>query len=263
MTANESYRKLLCSVLEQSPGPSPRGLPTREILGLVTEVDMNYPIVTIPSRELDYQFMAAEAAWVLSGDRALSHPSLKKNLLKYSDDGRTMRGAYGPPFLQQVEYVFRTLRETDTRQAVMTLWERSPRESKDIPCTIALQWLIRDGKVNCNVFMRSSDAWLGWPYDVFTFTMMTLFVRSHLGLYSLGTLQPLGTLRIFAGSQHLYEERGQKAYVVAWNDSRGDGNNLAINTHSFNSPDDLICALIAARNAQGDHLQHLLVNLCH
>lgn len=255
MTTNYKYLHLLKRLWDSTHEVSPRGEKTHEIIGLVTEIDMDSPIITVPQRELDYQFMAEEARWILSGERRLSH-ILRKNLLKYSDDGVTMRGAYGPPFLQQVEHVVDLLRGApNTRQAVMTLWERSPRSSRDIPCTVGLQWLFRNEKLHCNVFMRSSDIYLGFPYDIFTFSMMTLYL-----IKSIKIPIPLGTLRLFAGSAHLYARHRVMAKFLYENGTCGE--NLAIDTHGIINPDDLLSRLNAVSHASDDHLQHLKDLVC-
>ena len=124
MIANDAYLLLLRDLTSPNAlETAPRHQGTLEIMGRISEVDMFSPIVTIKERELDYQFMAAEAHWILRGNRRLDHhPAINRNLNKYSDDGVTMRGAYGPPFLQQVEYVVETLTQDPmSRQAVMTL----------------------------------------------------------------------------------------------------------------------------------------------
>jgi len=261
MNANDAYLKLLRELTtNRSPHDvaSPRNQGTLEILARISTVDMDSPVVTIPARELDYQFMAAEAYWILSGDRRLSHQSLVKNLLKYSDDGNTMNGAYGPPFLQQVKYVVYKLHEdVMSRQAVMTLWERSPRVSKDIPCTISLQFILRRGYIHTNVFMRSSDAWLGWPYDIFTFTMMTHYVRGSLNIGL-----DMGTLSLFAGSQHLYVRNMAQATKLAATEDHGD--NLVISTHHILHPGDLMDCLSVIRNDKSDcAIAQMRKLLCH
>jgi thymidylate synthase len=236
----------------------PRNQETRELIGYQTTIHMDSPIVTLPERKLDYQFMAAEAHWILRGSRHLDHPSLEKNLGKYSNDGFTMRGAYGPPFIQQVEYVVDTFNaDKDSRQAVMTLWERSPRASKDIPCTVSIQFLIRGDSIHTNVFMRSSDAWLGWPYDIFTFTMMTHMIRVKLR-WSL----EMGWLRLFAGSQHLYVKKLEDAIKLIQSEVNGD--NLTINTHGIICPGNIMSALDTVRNApNGQHLSELRRVICY
>jgi thymidylate synthase len=183
----------------------PRDRQTKELIGHQTHWDMAKPVVACQRRKVGYRFMTAEAAWVLSGSNLLA-PVLRYAgyLSNFSDDGVTLSGAYGPKFVDQTRYVVGCLlKDPHSRQAVATLWRERPGDSKDIPCTIALQWLIRNGLLNCVVTMRSSDAWLGIPYDVFTFSCMSAAVAIRLRQLG-GRVDRLGVLTITAGSQHLY-----------------------------------------------------------
>lgn len=180
----------------------PRGLAVRERLCKTTTVDMSRPVLTIKSRRLSYKFMAAEAAWILSGDNRLA-PLLpyNKRMASYSDDGVHLSGAYGPMVVEQLPYVVRCLEsDPSSRQAVMTVWRPRPGASKDVPCTVSLQFLVRGGRLHVVDTMRSSDLWLGWPYDVFSMSMIALRVSQLLKHHP-----PLGQLHLTAGSSHVYE----------------------------------------------------------
>lgn len=189
---------------------SPRGMKTKEAVGCVLEISMRYPVVACPQRKLSYAFMAAEALWILSGSNSLDfHPEIRKKLEPYSDDGHFMAGAYGPPFIEQFPYAVRMLREDpDTRQAVVMIFSKSPPKSKDIPCTVAMQFMIRNKILHTNVFMRSSDAWMGLPYDIFSFSMMSMAVAIELGV------RDLGRLTMMCGSSHLYDRNWEAAQEV-------------------------------------------------
>jgi thymidylate synthase len=161
---------------------------------------MENPYIDIPTRKIGSKFRAAEAAWILSGDNRVSTiKKYSKQIKEYSDDGDYFAGAYGPPFRDQLPYVLNTLRaDSHSRQALINIWRPRPYASKDIPCTVSLQFLIRDSRVNCVATMRSSDAWLGWVYDVHNFSCISAFIALHLNV-------GIGTLYLTAGSQHLYD----------------------------------------------------------
>ena len=192
---------------------SPRGKATKEILHRTIAVDMNRPVLTVEARKLSYRFMAAEAFWILTGDdRVESIAPYNKTIANFSDDGKTFFGAYGPKVVQQMPYVIRKLHEDpDTRQAGLTIWRESPPATKDVPCTVAMFFNIRGGRLNASVFMRSSDVWLGVPYDVFNFSMIAHFICGSLNQSgwladpSCGLIEP-GTLHLTAASSHLYED---------------------------------------------------------
>lgn len=244
MTTNKVYVDLLRALLSGSE-VCPRYCPTRELLGYKTMIDMQHPIVTIPERKLNYRFMVTEAHWILTGDCRLNHhPEINKKLRKYSDDNQTLSGAYGPPFIEQLRYVVAVLNEDHlSRQAVITLWRPSPRVSKDIPCTVSLQFLIRDNKLHTIVNMRSSDAFLGWPYDVFSFSMM-----SYMVVASLGMVYGVGNLTIFAGSQHIYEENYESVEKIV--DIKCYVDNFNMSIYGFESPEFLTNTLESIMNTK-------------
>lgn len=261
--ANTAYRGLLDTVYIAGAEIAPRGLKTREIIGYQTCIDMQYPIVTIPSRKINYRFMAAEAYWILTGQQGLDEltPYCEK-MRAFSDDGITLSGAYGPRFISQSRYIVDSLvNDESTRQAVLTIWERNPRPSKDIPCTVSLQWLLRSNKLHCIAHMRSQDVWLGWPYDVFSFTMMTCYL---IGLAGKGGIWKLGNLRVMVGSQHLYDNDNANSIKVASSKPEDDGKILAINSHGLISPDVPIDVLGYARTCPNDNvLTQIQSVLCH
>lgn len=208
-TADHAWLVVLQQILSKGEPLSPRGQPTQEILHNSAAFDMQHPVVLNPQRKLSYVFMAAEALWILRGsDRCDEIVPYNKNIASFSDNGRTFQGAYGPPISSQLGYIVQQLNhDPATRQAVLTIWQPNPRPSKDIPCTVALTFNIRNNRLNCHAFMRSSDAWLGWPYDVFNFTMIAALVICRL---KANTLR-LGTLFWTGVSSHLYEQHVEQA----------------------------------------------------
>src|SRR6185295_12266909 len=151
-----------------------------EIINHSMLFDMRWPIVTTKPNT-SWLYMAAEPMWVLEGSGNINHfPEIYRIQLPYSNNGTTAYGAYGPRYrLQKQNVIDRLNDDRNTRQAMMTIWRRNPPlmvkgvRLKDVPCTASIQWLIRDGKIYTIVTMRSSDAGLGLPYDMLTFTCMT------------------------------------------------------------------------------------------
>lgn len=185
---------------------SPRGKKVYECLCFSSVVGMRNPIIRHPLRKLGYKFMAAEAAWILSGDDRVSSISpYSKHISDFSDDGETFFGAYGPKVYAQLPYVVEVLAmDQDSRQAVINIWRENPPASKDIPCTLSLQFLIRGGELHCVATMRSSDLWLGHPYDTFNFSAISFAVLLELrNLWDVRV--ELGRLYLTAGSKHIYE----------------------------------------------------------
>lgn len=243
MTANDEWIRLLNTVSKHGNGAMPRGLGTREGVMEQSQVHMARSIVTNKARRVSYRFAAAEALWILQGSNRLDALTpYAPGYAKFSDDGRTLAGAYGPSIITQIPYVVSMLEEgPDTRQAVMSIWRPNPRWSNDIPCTIGLQFLLRGGTLQCNVFMRSSDLWLGWIYDIFSFSMVSAYIALLLK-----SRPGLGWIRLVAGSQHIYERNlpGIRSCLA----SQQCDEYRAMSTHDLTSPDHLMECLGCIRD---------------
>lgn len=148
-----------------------------------------------------------ELLWYLTRDNRLDF------ILPYirayaddSDDGLTVNGGYGSRIFNQRGHdqfgnVIAQLRSSSTsRRAVIQLFnaEDNAKRWKEVPCTTTLQFLLRKGKLHLIATMRSNDAYLGLPHDVFCFTMLQEIVARVLGA-------DLGSYRHFVGSMHLYD----------------------------------------------------------
>lgn len=208
---NEAWIKLLIDLLATGDTVAPRGMLTRELPQSTVRIPMRRPVLTIPERKLSYQFMAAEAFWILSGDDTVAGIApWNKNIARFSDDGQTFFGAYGPKILDQLGCVVEKLQaDPGTRQAGLTIWRENPTATKDVPCTVAIFAQLRSGQLNLHIFMRSSDAWLGLPYDAFNFSMLAHLICCRLNRVHLKTsgnpIRP-GMLFLTAASSHLYEQ---------------------------------------------------------
>lgn len=214
---NRAWRQQLEDVMKYGQVVAPRGMETKELPQKTLVFDMLHPVITVPERSLGYKFMAAEAWWLLSGHNDVaSIAPYSKAISQFSDDGETFFGSYGPPFVEQLIYVVSALQnDPDTRQATMTFWRQNPPKTKDVPCTIAIDFKLRGGRLNTHVFMRSSDNWLGIPYDAFNFTMMTCRVLELLnaGLPDGNKICP-GTMHLTAASSHLYARNFPEVVAV-------------------------------------------------
>ena len=216
---DDVWLQTLKTVVNQGALIAPRGMQTLELTHHCVVVDTRKPVMTIPARKLSYSFMVAEAFWILTGDDQVAGIApYNPNIAQFSDDGKTFFGAYGPKILDQLPYVVnKLLADPSTRQAGLTIWRESPPTTKDVPCTIAIFFSLRDDQLHTHVFMRSSDLWLGLPYDVFNFSMLTHLVCAKLNSVS-PKVKPLGLelirpgkLYLTAMSSHLYETNWQAA----------------------------------------------------
>jgi thymidylate synthase len=208
-----AWLSMLDETIRHGDDVAPRGKPTKERQQATIKVDMRRPVLMVPQRKLSYQFMAAEAYWILSGDDTVAGITpWNKHIAQFSDDGERFFGAYGPKIMAQLPYVITKLTEDPlSRQAGLTIWRENPPQTKDYPCTIAMFFGIRNQKLNVHVFMRSSDLWLGLPYDVFNFSMVGHYVCAKLNKTRIDDVISPGILYVTAASSHIYQENIEAA----------------------------------------------------
>jgi thymidylate synthase len=184
-------------------------LGTRELLDQKFMLaDSRQNILDIPARHLNFKYLVAEWLWVQFGHSDLaSLVQYNSQMKRFSDDGIYLTGAYGPHIGGGWNRCVEKLRKDPaSRQGVIQI-PRPQIETIDEPCTLSLQFIIRSSALHCLATMRSSDMWLGMPYDVFTFTQIQNVMAGELGVGR-------GTFVLNAGSSHIYESDVPKILAV-------------------------------------------------
>ena len=181
-----------------------------EVLNAITEIkDPTRGIITSSIRKMPMRYAVGEFLWYLSGNNKLSAiRNYTSAWDRMSDDGEHVNSNYGWCIkhkfgFDQWEYVKDLLKkDPNSRQAVIHIKTADNIPTKDMNCTVCLQFLLRNGKLNLTTYMRSNDIWMGFPYDVFSFTAMQCLMAMELDV-------EIGTYTHIAGSLHLYERNGK------------------------------------------------------
>lgn len=200
----DTYPSLIQWVLTHGTRSRPRGLGTTEILDF--SLQLTDPTAALPTgvgRKLNTKIAAVEALQLMGG--VIDPPALVKAspVFKQFMDGGSFHGGYGQRTRSQLPAVVNRLRkDPHTRQAIATIWDPLhdlfTEGVRDYPCTLSLQFLVRDSRVVMLTHMRSNDAWRGLAYDVFVFTQLQQAVAAALGL-------KVGTYHHHVGSFHIYD----------------------------------------------------------
>ena len=177
-----------------------------EVIGSTTVIlDPTRNIMKSKIRNLPMRYAIGELLWYLSGNNKLDAiRNYTSNWDRMSDDGETVNSNYGYCIqskygFDQLDFVINKLKEDpNSRQAVIHIKEPNNNPSKDVNCTVCLQFFIREGKLYMITYMRSNDLWMGFTYDVFQFTCLQIYLAMKLNL-------GIGTYTHIAGSLHLYE----------------------------------------------------------
>lgn len=172
-------------------------------------------ILQFKARKLSYRYLLAEFIWYMSGENSID-PIVPYAPFwrQIADDNGTVNSAYGNRIfgkneiipLDQWEWVKNKLFEDkDSRQAIIHINHPHDmmHQTKDFPCTLSLQFFIRNDRLDLIVNMRSNDIVLGLTNDLFQFTMLQEIMCLQLRKFYPDLV--LGSYIHNAGSLHVYE----------------------------------------------------------
>jgi len=219
----------------------PRGQVVKELIApTLVLTNPRARILANKERAADYGFGVGEFLWYWAGRQDLaSILYYNKRMKDFSDNGTTLNSAYGYrvktestvvyyPDLSSADYVSQWLacknelmRDKDSRRAILIINRAEDNViaatvgSKDVPCTLSLQFFIRNNKLYLHTSMRSNDAFWGLTYDLFSFTLLQECLM--LELNEAGMNLTLGSYSHTAGSLHIYDRHFDQASVIVEN----------------------------------------------
>jgi thymidylate synthase len=224
-TIDEMWTKILRRLVEDAPQVGSRDGASRELVGYRGVLDsLNDTFLQNPSRNLDPRYAGAELLWYLTGEsRVAMMQSYAPSYARFAENDGIAHGGYGTRIRGttemrasglegQLQGIVEVLKNhPESRQAVMAMWRDTDLphavtlDKKDVPCTLTLQFLLRDRRLHLVVNMRSNDVWMGMPYDVWCFTAMQRLVAAAVDA------RP-GQYVHCVGSMHVYDRNVEKAW---------------------------------------------------
>lgn len=230
---NDAYRNVLLDIFNEGEEITVRGENVTELLNYgFTLTNPRNRLLNIPGRnEKMRRYIFGELMWYLSGSDKTDYISKYSKFWKnISDDGKHANSAYG-------KYIFGSMsrkgdgvnygcifdncerytqwewckelltKDPNTREAVINIKPVQMYETKDVVCTIALNFYIRYGKLHLTTYMRSNDVIRGLTYDVFMFTFLQELMAAELNV-------ELGEYNHIVTNMHLYEDDYQLARTI-------------------------------------------------
>lgn len=191
--------KIFEGTIEETYGQLIEALQQEDIVGSTKEINncclvIHNPTLTnfsFPYRNISERYSDAELKWYWSGDnRCEEIGQHAKMWLRLSDDGVTNNSAYGYILekkygYDQIQQIISLLKlDKTSRRAVLNISDPVIHRiaTKDMQCTIALQFLIRHDGLEMTVYMRSNDVFFGLPYDYIYFVSIGQYIADKLGL---------------------------------------------------------------------------------
>lgn len=217
----QAYLDLMRHVLEHGHVKTDRtGTGTRSIFGHQMRFDLakGFPLVT--TKKVHLKSIIHELLWFLAGDTNIAY--LKTHGVSIWDEWADANGELGPVYgyqwrswpapdgrhIDQISQVLRQLRDTpDSRRMIVSAWNPALVDQMALPpCHSLFQFYVADGKLSCQLYQRSADIFLGVPFNIASYALLTLMVAQVC------QLQP-GEFIHTLGDAHLYSNHLEQAQL--------------------------------------------------
>ena len=223
-----AYEDLLEEILENGTQKGDRtGTGTLSVFGRQLGFDLaeGFPLVT--TKKVHLHSIIHELLWFLQGDTNIRY--LKENGVRIWDEWADENGDLGPVYgkqwrswpdgqggtIDQISRVIEQIRTNpDSRRHIVTAW--NPAEVDDMalpPCHLLFQFYVADGKLSCQLYQRSSDMFLGVPFNIASYSLLTMMVAQQTGL-------ELGEFVWTSGDTHIYTNHIDQVFEQINRDQR-------------------------------------------
>ncbi|MGY0558116.1 MULTISPECIES: thymidylate synthase [unclassified Lysobacter] len=213
------YLELLGHVLEHGTEKSDRtGTGTRSVFGWQMRFDLarGFPLVT--TKKLHLRSIVHELLWFLQGQTNIAY--LRDNKVRIWDEWADADGELGPIYgkqwrrwagadgqeIDQIDWVVNEIRRNpDSRRLIVSSWNVADLPDMALmPCHTMFQFYVVDGKLSCQLYQRSGDIFLGVPFNIASYALLTHMVAQVCGL-------EVGDFVHTLGDAHLYSNHYQQA----------------------------------------------------
>ncbi|MEC8554158.1 MAG: thymidylate synthase [Planctomycetota bacterium] len=208
----QQYLELMKLVLEQGHEKSDRtGTGTRSLFGYQMRFDLSQGFPLLTTKKLHLRSILVELLWFLRGDTNIEF--LKKHKVSIWDEWADEAGNLGPVYgkqwrswesakgaeIDQVLQVEKQIRETpDSRRMVVSAWNVGQIEQMALPpCHLLFQFYVADGKLSCQLYQRSADLFLGVPFNIASYALLTMMMARSTGLEPGDFVHTLGDVHLY------------------------------------------------------------------
>lgn len=215
----QQYHDLLKRILEEGTRKSDRtGTGTISVFGHQMRFDLSkgFPLVT--TKKLHLRSIIHELLWFLKGESNIAY--LKENNVSIWDEWADADGNLGPVYgyqwrswptadgrkIDQITNLIHQIKKNpDSRRHIVSAWNVGDIENMALPpCHCLFQFYVADGKLSCQLYQRSADTFLGVPFNIASYALLTLMVAQVCDL------QPGEFIHTF-GDAHLYNDHIEQA----------------------------------------------------
>lgn len=207
-----AYLDLMLHVLEHGVEKSDRtGTGTRSVFGYQMRFDLSQGFPLLTTKKMHFKSIAYELLWFLRGETNIAY--LKQHGVSIWDEWADENGELGPVYgvqwrswkgadgrvIDQISNVIGQIRANpDSRRLIVSAWNVGELDKMALaPCHLLFQFYVANGRLSCQLYQRSADIFLGVPFNIASYALLTKMIAQVCGL------QP-GEFVHTLGDAHLY-----------------------------------------------------------
>ena len=199
------------------------GVGTLSVFGYQMRFDLNAGFPAVTSKRLHFRSIIHELLWFLRGDTNVDY--LNQHGVTIWDEWADEHGELGPvygsqwrswpaPEGERIDQITRVVegirRNPDSRRHIVCAWNVAEIERMALPpCHLLFQFYVADGRLSCQLYQRSADVFLGVPFNIASYALLTLMVAQVVGLAPGDFVHTLGDAHLYLN--HLEQVETQLA----------------------------------------------------
>ena len=218
----KQYHDLLQHILDNGTKKEDRtGTGTISVFGYQMRFDLNEGFPCLTTKKLHLRSIIHELLWFLKGDTNIHY--LKENNVSIWDEWADENGNLGPVYgsqwrswpaadgrhIDQIKQVLDQIKNNpDSRRIIVSAWNVGEIDKMALPpCHAFFQFYVADGKLSCQLYQRSADTFLGVPFNIASYALLTMMMAQVCGLKPGDFVHTLGDAHLY--SNHLEQAKLQ------------------------------------------------------
>ncbi len=218
----QTYLNLLSHVIENGNfKPDRTGTGTYSVFGYQMRYDLTQGFPLLTTKKVHLRSIIHELLWFLKGSTNIAY--LKENKVSIWDEWADSNGNLGPIYgyqwrswpnytggnIDQISEVIEQIKTNpDSRRLIVSAWNVGQISEMNLPpCHILFQFYVCNGELSCQLYQRSADIFLGVPFNIASYALLTMMIAQVTGLKAKEFIHTLGDAHIY--SNHLEQAKLQ------------------------------------------------------
>ncbi|MGC6433739.1 MAG: thymidylate synthase [Crocinitomicaceae bacterium] len=218
----KQYHDLLQHILDNGTKKEDRtGTGTVSVFGYQSRYDLSEGFPCLTTKKLHLRSIIVELLWFLKGDTNIKY--LKDNKVSIWDEWADENGNLGPVYghqwrswpgkngeaIDQISKLIEQIKNNpDSRRLIVSAWNVADVDNMALPpCHTMFQFYVANGKLSCQLYQRSADVFLGVPFNIASYALLTMMIAQVTGLEAGEFIHTLGDAHLY--SNHLDQARLQ------------------------------------------------------